>query len=125
MTPVEFSPYQVVVPLFGLLMIVYAWNLVMRQKKTVWEGALWTLFWSAIAYISLVPSSLQYLSTITGIKKNENAATITAIGVIFFILFYIIMRVEEMEQRLVKVIRNKALADLGAQKPPADRSNKL
>ena len=125
MTPVEFTPYQVVVPLFGLLMIVYAWNLVMRQKKTVWEGALWTIFWSAIAYISLVPSSLQYLSTITGIKKNENAATITAIGVIFFVLFYIIMRVEEMEQRLVKVIRNKALSGLEAPKAPVERSNKL
>ena len=113
MIQIEFTPYQVVVPLFGLLMVVYAWNLVMRQKKTIWEGILWTLFWSAIVYISLVPSSLQYLSTITGIKKNENAATITAIGVIFFILFYLIMRIEEMEQRLVRVMREKALSEAG------------
>ncbi len=107
------TPYQVVVPLFSLLMVAYAWNLVMRQKKTIWEGVLWTLFWSAIGYISLVPSSLQYLSTFTGIKKNENAATITAIGVLFFIVFYIIMRVEELEQRLTKVVRAKALKDGG------------
>ncbi len=113
MIELEFTPYQIVVPLFGLLMIVYAWNLVTRQKKTIWEGILWTIFWTAIGYISLFPSSLQYLSTITGIKKNENAATITAIGVIFFILFYLIMRVEEMEQRVVKIVRNKALRDAG------------
>ena len=111
MTPVEFTPYQVVVPLFGGLMIVYAWNLVVRQKKTVWEGVLWTVFWSSIAYISLVPSSLQALSALTGIKKNENAATITAIGVIFFVLFYLIMRLEALEQRVVKVVREKALRD--------------
>ena len=111
MMTLEFTPYQVVVPLFGLLMIVYAWNLVFRQKKTIWEGILWTVFWSAIIYISLVPSSLQFLSALTGIKKNENAATITAIGVIFFILFYLIMRVEELEQRLVKMVREKALKD--------------
>ncbi len=109
----EFTPYQVVVPLFGFLMIVYAWNLVLRQKKTIWEGILWTIFWSAIGYISLFPSSLQALSTLTGIKKNENAATITAIGVIFFILFYLIMKIEELEQRLVKVVRGKALRDAG------------
>lgn len=113
MTPFEFTPYQIVVPLFGTVMIAYAWNLVMRQKKTVWEGILWTVFWSAIVYISLVPSSLQALSAITGIKKNENAATITAIGVIFFILFYVIMRLEELEQRVVKVVRAKALHDAG------------
>ncbi len=85
----------------------------MRQKKTMWEGALWTIFWTSIAYISLVPSSLQYLSSITGIKKNENAATITAIGVLFFVVFYMIIRLEEMEQRLTRVIRGKALGDAG------------
>lgn len=111
MTAPEFTPYQIVVPLFSLLMVAYAWNLVLRQKKTIWEGGLWTLFWSAVAYISIVPSSLQYLSGVTGIKKNENAATITAIGVTFFILFYIIMRLEELEQRLTKLVRDKALKD--------------
>ncbi len=109
----EFTPYQVVVPLFSLLMIVYAWNFVFRQKKTIWEGILWTIFWSSISFISLFPSSLQALSTVTGIKKNENAATITAIGIIFFVLFYLIMRIEELEQRVVKVIREKALDDAG------------
>lgn len=109
----EFTPYQVVVPLFSFLMVAYAWNLVVRQKKTIWEGGLWTIFWCAIAYISLVPSSLQYLSSITGIKKNENAATITAIGVLFFMMFYFIIRLEEMEQRLTKIVREKALKDAG------------
>jgi hypothetical protein len=70
-------------------------------------------FWSAIAYISVVPSSLQFLSTVTGIKRNENAATITAIGVLFFVVFYMIMRIEELEQRVTKVVREKALKDAG------------
>jgi hypothetical protein len=109
----EYTPYQIVVPLFSFLMVVYAWNLVIRHKKTIWEGLLWTVFWSAITYISLVPSSLQFLSTITGIKKNENAATITAIGVLFFIVFYMIIRLEELEQRLTKMVRDRALQEGG------------
>lgn len=113
MNTFAFTPYQVVVPLFSILVMLYAWNLVLRQKKTIWEGLLWTVFWSAIGYISIVPSSLQFLSSITGIKKNENAALITAIGVLFFIVFYMIMRIEELEQRLTKVVREKALKDAG------------
>ena len=112
----EYTPYQIAVPLFSFLMILYAWNLVIRHKKTIWEGGLWTVFWSAIAYISFVPSSLQYLSVITGIKKNENAATITAIGVLFFVVFYMIIRLEELEQRLTKIVRNHALQNAGV--PP-------
>ena len=118
----DFTPYQVVVPLFSFLMVAYAWNLVVRQKKTIWEGGLWTIFWCAIAYISLVPSSLQYLSSITGIKKNENAATITAIGVLFFMMFYFIIRLEEMEQRLTKIVRDKALKDAGVPSPGAEKT---
>lgn len=111
----EFTPYQVVVPLFSFLMLAYAWNLVFKKKKTISEGILWTLFWLTVAYISLVPSSLQFLSSVTGIRKNENAALVTAIGVLFFIVFYIIMRLEELEQRLTKVVREKALKDAGIQ----------
>lgn len=118
MIPLDYTPYQVAVPLFSLLMIVYAWNLVVRHKKTIWEGGLWTVFWSAIAYISIEPSSLQYLSVITGIKKNENAATITAIGVLFFVVFYMIIRLEELEQRLTKIVRDRALADAGIPDKP-------
>lgn len=95
------------------MMLVYAWSLVFRHKKTVWEGILWTVFWSSVAYISLFPSSLQYLSNLTGIKRNENAATITAIGVLFFMMFYMIIRVEELEQRVTRVVRDRALHDAG------------
>lgn len=109
----EITPYQVLVPLFCLLMVAYAWSLVFRQKKTVWEGVLWTLFWVVIGYISLVPSSLQFLSSITGIKKHENAATITAIGVMFFVIFYLVIRIEELEQRVTKIVRDEALAEAG------------
>ncbi len=110
------SPYQIVVPLFSIIMIVYAWNLVLRQRKTVWEGILWGIFWCAVIYISLFPNSTQYLSQITGIKKNENAAVITALGILFFIVFYLVIRMEELQQRLTKIVREEALKELKNEK---------
>lgn len=35
MIQLDYTPYQVAVPLFSLLMIAYAWNLVVRHKKTI------------------------------------------------------------------------------------------
>lgn len=110
---IEFTPYQIVVPLFSLLMVLYAWNLVWRHRKTIWEGALWTIFWSLVAYFAFAPSSLQYLSAITGIKKNENAALITAIGILFFTIFYLVIRIEELDQKLIKIVQDRALGDAG------------
>jgi hypothetical protein len=106
------TPYQIIVPLISLFLVAYAWSLVMRQKKTLWEGCLWTLFWGVISCLALFPSSLQYVSRITGIRRNETAVVVTAIGVLFFMMFYVIIRIEELQQRITKLTREDALKDL-------------
>jgi len=45
----DITSYQIVAPLVSVVSLVYAWNLWYRQKKTLWEAALWTLFWASIA----------------------------------------------------------------------------
>ena len=110
------TPYQIVAPIISLTAIFYAWNLVMRQKKTVWEACFWTFFWGAIAAIALFPTFLTYLSTVTGIVNHENAAIVTFLGILFFMVFYIIIRIEELEQRHSKMVREIALRDAGLEK---------
>lgn len=106
------TPYQIVVPLLALIAVAYAWNLTLRQKKSIWESCLWTLFWGAIALVALSPNSLSYLSALTGIKRQENAALVTSIGLLFFLIFLLIIRVEELEQKQTKLIRRLALKEL-------------
>ncbi|HVW66401.1 MAG TPA: DUF2304 domain-containing protein [Candidatus Peribacteraceae bacterium] len=110
------TPYQIIVPLLSILAMVYAWNLVMRQKKTIWEACLWTLFWGGIALVALFPGTLGYLSAATGIKSQENAVIFTGLGILFFLVFYIIIRIEEMEQRQTRMIRALALREAGLEK---------
>jgi hypothetical protein len=52
------SPYQLIVPLVAIIAIIYAWNLTMRQKKSIWEAFLWTVFWGIIALIAIEPGLL-------------------------------------------------------------------
>lgn len=110
------TPYQIVAPLISLIAITYAWNLVFRQKKTLWEAGLWTIFWGFIAAISIYPDSLNYLTLLTGIRDRENAVLITSIGILFFIVFYMVMRLEELERRQTKFVRKIALRDAGLDK---------
>ena len=110
------TPYQIVVPLLAIFAMVYAWNLVLRQKKTIWEACLWTLFWGVIAAVALFPRLLGYLTLATGIKSQENAVVVTSLGIIFFMIFYIIVRLEELEQRQTRMIRALALREVGVKK---------
>ncbi len=115
------TPYQIIVPLLSLVAIVYAWNLARRQKKTTWEAVLWTLFWGVIAVVALNPNLVSYLTLITGIKSQENAVLFTSIGILFFMIFYIIIRIEELEQRQTKMIRSLALRDAGLEEEEEDK----
>jgi len=108
----EFTAYQIITPLAGFVAITYAWNLVFRQKKTIWEAILWTVFWGSIIAIAVYPESLDYLSKFTGIKDRENAVLVTTLAVVLFIVFYLIVRIEALEQRQTRVIRKLALKDL-------------
>jgi hypothetical protein len=114
------TPYQIAVPLISLVALLYAWNLALRQKKTIWEALRWTIFWGTVAFVALNPDSLTYLSVITGVKSQVNAFFATAIGVLFFFVFYIIVRMEEMNHRQSKLIRMIALKEAGL----ADKDNK-
>lgn len=107
------TPYQIVVPALSFVAIFYAWTLARRRKKTVWEAVLWTLFWGAIAFIAFEPGIVSYLTVITGIKSQVNAILVTSIGILFFMIFYIIIKIEEMEQRQTKMIRDIALREAG------------
>ena len=82
----ELTAYQIVTPLVAFVAVTYAWNLVVRQKKTLWEALLWTVFWSGIAMIAIYPNSIDYLTAITGIADRENAVVVTFLGILFFIL---------------------------------------
>jgi len=108
----DFTAYQIVTPLISFVAVTYAWNLVFRQKKTIWEALLWTIFWGAIAMIAMYPNSIDYLTAITGIQDRENAVMVTSLGILFFIVFYLVIRLENMEQRQTRVIRKLALKDV-------------
>jgi hypothetical protein len=105
------TPYQILTPLISFIAIAYAWNLVMRQKKTIWEASLWTFFWGGIGYIALVPGSIDYLTAATGIQDRVNAVLITMLGILAFVVFYLVVRLTELEQRQTNMIRKMALRD--------------
>lgn len=113
------TPYQIVVPVLSLVAIMYAWSLFKRDKKTLWEAALWTLFWAAIACIAMFPALLTYLTAVTGIRSQVNAVILTSIGILMFLVFSIIVRLEELSQRYARIMRALALkeADLTEKKP--------
>lgn len=107
------TPYQIVAPLVSIVAISYAWSLVFRRKKTLWEAVLWTLFWGMVAWFALQPDIVGYLAVVTGIQDRGNAVVITFLGILFLLVFTLVIRIEELEQRQTRLVRRMALKDAG------------
>jgi hypothetical protein len=109
----EITPYRVAVPLVALFFMVYAWNHVIRGSKTLWEAGLWTIFWGGVTVIALFPSWVGFIASWTGFKDQENAVFAIMIGILFFMVFLIIIKLEKMQKRITDVVRGRALDDAG------------
>ena len=105
------TPYQIVVPVLSATAVVYAWSLFKRDRKTLWECVLWTVFWGGIASVALYPGLLTYLTIATGIRSQTNAVIVTALGVLMFLVFSIIVRLEDLYRRYAQIMRALALRD--------------
>lgn len=119
----ELSLYQIIVPSLSLLTILYVWHLCLQRRKSIWSTFLWTVFWVAIAAAALFPGFLDILSSVTGIKDNVNAIFITSIGILFWLVFMMIIRFEHMQQRHVQLVRSLALLKFSKDQKNTQNSN--
>ena len=110
------TPYKVVVPLIAIFFVLYAWNHVLRGTKTVWEALLWTLFWGSVCVIVLFPSWISVLTAWTGIKGQANAVFAIVLGIILFVIFHILVRLEKIQNRITSLAQHEALENAGLTK---------
>jgi len=112
------TPYKVVVPLIAIFFVLYAWNHVLRGTKTVWEALLWTLFWGSVCIVVLFPAWISLLTAWTGIKGQANAVFAIVLGIILFIIFHILVRLEKIQHRITTLAQQEALENAGLAKNP-------
>lgn len=119
------TPYKVVGPLVALFFIVYAWNHVLRGTKTIWEALFWTFFWGGITVLILFPSWIAILTAWTGIKGQANAVFAITIGILLFIVFHILVRLEKIQHRITEFVRHEALKDADGSAPREQKNGSL
>jgi len=107
------TPYRLAVPLIAFFFILYAWSHVWRGTKTIWEALLWTLFWGSVGFIVLFPRWIRLLTAWTGIRGQANAVFAIAIGILLFIVFHLLIRIEKVQNRITALVRHEALEDAG------------
>ncbi|MBN1502543.1 DUF2304 family protein [Candidatus Woesearchaeota archaeon] len=78
----------------------------MRDKKlTPGEFFFWTLIWLGLLGVVFFPSLTSRLANLIGIGRGIDLIIYGSIAILFYLLFRIYVKIEEIEQEITKVVR--------------------
>jgi len=109
--PATINLFNIIVPLFALVMIAKAYSHFRRTEKSLREFITWIFIWGAIGYIGFNPDIVSRLSGFLGIKSGLNVIIFFSIIILFYIVFKLIIALEQTEMRITRLVRGMALKD--------------
>jgi hypothetical protein len=105
----HFSLVALLTPIFSALMIMRALSLFYKRKQSWRELLLWIFLWSGIGFVAFYPKILDQLPAVIGISNGVNVLIFFGFVLLFYGFFRLFIKVEELEEKLVKMIRERAM----------------
>ena len=84
-----------------------------KERKLTWgEMIFWASIWVMMAILILVPELSSLFAEFLGIGRGMDLVIYVAIIVIFYLLFRLYVKVEQLEREVTLTVREIALRDL-------------
>jgi small membrane protein len=123
------SAIQIVLSLFALFALTRVVLRFRRGGLPFVHLALWLLFWSAVIVAVLRPETTMRVARLLGVGRGADVVTYLGIVLLFYLLFRMFGKVEDLERQITRVVRAAALKDLDEQlkrrPPPVPSSPQL
>ena len=88
-------------------------NQLRRKQITLKEALLWGLVWFGVGIVVLYPKLTDQLAASIGLQsaKGIDLVVYLAVGLVFYLVFRIFVRIERMEHDITKIVRQVALKE--------------
>jgi hypothetical protein len=106
--------YQIIVLVIALAMLYQGVKNFLQGKggQTVYKLSIRVIVWGGMALIAIFPSFTNLLADIVGLKGNINAVVLTALLLIFLMIFKLLSAIEKIEQNISELTRKDALKEI-------------
>ena len=121
-----FSLYQLLVPLFAVLMIAKAVSQFLRRRRTLRELFVLCVIWSGVSLVAVFPDfSMHWLSKLTGIKSGFYALIFFTLVVLVYGFLQLLIKMEDNERTLTELVRKIALTELSSKTKTTENTEKI
>jgi len=102
---------QLIIVIFTLFVASRMVKKIRKQEITLREFILWMAFWLVVAIAALLPKTADIVANFFGVERGSNLAVYISIITIFYLLFNIMVKLQEIEKNMTKIVRNAAIKE--------------
>lgn len=102
-------PIQILLVLFFLTAIIKVFQRLKSKELPPGMGVLWILFWIVAAVIVIQPNVTFYFAKLFGVGRGADVVVYAALAALFFMVFRLMVRIEQLNRDITKLVRDNAL----------------
>lgn len=103
--------FQGLLILFALFAMTKTWRQYKRKKVSVHWFVVWTCFWLVVIGVALAPQTTDVVAAYVGVERGADLLVYSAIVVLFYAMYRILVRVERQHQELTDLVRKIAILE--------------
>lgn len=103
---------QLIIVACAVLALFRVWARFRGGELSVIRAALWAGVWLAMAGVTLLPQVASWLAARVGVGRGADAVVYLSIVLLFWLSFRLLVRQDQQERELTKLVRQLALKDL-------------
>src|SRR3989339_97831 len=111
------SLIQIIILVFTAFVIVKLAKRLHGRELTVPIFSLWLVFWLGVALITWKTSILDRLAAFVGGGRGADLVIYIALLLLFYMLFRIFVKLDQLERRISEIVRHSALRNFEDKKP--------
>lgn len=105
------TPIQFLFILFALFAITRAVRQFRAGSLTILWLILWIVFWMAVGAVTLAPQTTDILARFVGIGRGADVVVYASLVAIFYLVFRLFVKMEEVEREVTELVRKLALEE--------------
>jgi hypothetical protein len=106
------NPIQIVLVLFALFALSRVVLRLRRGGLAPTPALLWTLFWLAVVVVVVRPETTSALARWLGVGRGADVVVYLALASLYYLLFRMFGKLEDLERQITRVVRATALKEL-------------
>lgn len=105
--------FQIIIIFFALFVLVRVLVRYIQKTISFKEWLFWTILWIASGVAAALPATTDQLAFTLGLEtgRGVDLAVYSSIPVLFYIIFRLYTRLDQMEKNITKIVRAIAVKD--------------